>query len=243
MLWQCKVVSVKMEKKKNNFYEFRTSDEENSSDSESLGSCFSPDKSCSRDSPPLLFNPEHNSDSPPLVFYSREVNASPPLLLSSKDKKASETKSEVELQTGEGVVTRRQAKPGSQSPIQKRKDKTSAKLKAKNRTKRPDSPKPGPSKPPQDKATQQINKQKAPVNLPTDSPTDLTTDLPTDSDEENNVKDQNVSSKANLFEQETKVFENKDFVLLMQKTDHQRQKVNLLYICIFANFITVSRYL
>ena len=52
-------------------------------------------------------------------------------------------------------------------------------------------------------------------------------------DEESEARLENVDAEesrlvsTNLFEQETEVFENEDFVLLMQKTDHQRQKVKV----------------
>ena len=80
-------------------------------------------------------------------------------------------------------------------------------------TKKPDSPKPGPSK------------------LP-DIPEPPSIVLP---DEESEARLENVDAEesrlvsTNLFEQETKVFENDDFVLLMQKTDHQRQKVRTIF--------------
>ena len=160
---------------------------------------------------------------------------------------------QIDMQIGDGVVTRRQAAaatktaPASrtESPILEPKNKTSKKLKAKNRKPLPETPEPQLQQPPE--AAPETSAETEASISPTPGPSRLLdmkkpprplSPMPGPSrrqdfeqpepQEELSESDDNVEStlvSTNLFEQETKVFENEDFVLLMQKTDHQRQKV------------------
>ena len=243
---------------KNMFYEFRTSDEDSSSDSESLN-FYSSDSDW--DSSTIEDNEEIEEKELTIIDVIKRRAAKPPSppLFDAKEllkKKEAEFRrrsnktffihpsspppnrnaSPDDLQSGEGVITRRQAANAgrtSTSPILEPKGKTSAKLKAKN-TKKTDLPKPGAAKLPDisDRNTKKPDSPKpGPSKLP-DIPEPPSIVLP---DEESEARLENVDAEesrlvsTNLFEQETKVFENDDFVLLMQKTDHQRQKVRTIF--------------
>ena len=150
------------------------------------------------------------------------------------------------FQSGLGVVTRRQgaaeaataaavatAAAAPRSPVREPKNKTSAKLKAKNRTK-PVSAKPGPSNPPEIEIESRPSK---PPEVQIESRATEQPDRQSDFESETGLTEQDEVepeesrlSSTNLFEQETKVFENEDFILLMQKIDHQRQKVKFFIV-------------
>ena len=228
-----------MESKKKIYYKFQSSDEDSESDFESSVSSSHQNESMRR-SPPFLYDSQLYPESPPFVFDPDNYPESPPPpLFPDFD------------QSGEGVGTRRQAAAATRSelsPVLEPKKKTSAKLKAKNLKKpdspipkKPDSPKPGPSNqqtdtqigsPTPGTSTEQQNNEAQVERGSAESPIPETPAMEVP-DEESEARLENVDAEesrlvsTNLFEQETEVFENEDFVLLMQKTDHQRQKVKV----------------
>lgn len=214
------------------FYQFQSSDESSSESSDEELLCsylIYPEESSEEELVPLQTHPIENSFN------------------------------DLQLQTGDGVVTRRQAAAATQgkSPIPASntdKKKTSAKLKAKNGVKtlsklseqEPPNPasenEPTSAVIPLESAAAAIPANHRASASPQPGPSGITkpnlsqqqaepSALPRqdeNADVESEIETQSLLTSTNFFAQETKVFENEDFVLLMQKVDHQRQKVYYL---------------
>ncbi len=136
---------------------------------------------------------------------------------------------QLEVQRGDGVNTRKRAAAATtrmESPILEPKNKTSKKLKAKNRKQQPPL-EPQPSSPRPTTSAEALSARLSPMPGPSRLP-DVEQPQSQVELSDNNSGEETRLLSTNLYEQETKVFENEDFVLLMQKSDHQRQKVTSL---------------